>query len=691
MSTVLPMPEKEQQEETAIRRLAERGLRLFPVVAGDKVPLTAQWPKRATCDLKVLEAWRLQFPGCNWGLACGPDSRVFVVDVDGDDGAASLHELIENYGHEWTNTLNAKTARGSHFYFRYPADAVIRNSTSKLAPGIDVRGEGGYVLVPPSVHPSGASYCWSGAGKDAQILTAPVWLLKKLTAPAERVSLTPEIGGDTIPEGQRNTTLTKFAGAMQRPGMTLQAIEAALLAENAARCRPALTEAEVREIARSVARYAPASKPQNSELETAALLDDLRHFILRFLVISDAQAVALCVFVLYTYAAEQFDCAPYLWITSAEKRSGKSRLLEVLELLVNCPWLTSRTSAAALVRKLNKDHPTLLLDESDAAFSGDKEYSEVLRSVLNAGHRKGGKVSLCLGKGSKLQVIDFYVFGPKVIAGIGRLPDTVTDRSIPIQIQRKRPGENVERFRARLIDPDARDLRERLAQWATEDRLAMLRCAWPDLPEAFSDRQQDVSEPLLAVADLAGSEWGKVGRRSLTELFGGTAAADDSLSVRLLSDIRVAFEGHDRLGSKELVGALVEMEGAPWAELNHGREITTNTIARLLRKFEIAPRTIRGDAGTFKGYLRDFFEDAWARYLGPNSSTSASPAVTPSQAAKTLNEAQFPETSRPPSATVQESEAEAVFKGLVTPVTVQAPIQATHAEHAEKVVLTGEL
>ena len=351
-------------------------------------------------------------------------------------------------------------------------------------------------------------------------------------------------------------------------------------------------------------------------METAVLLDDLRHFILRFLVISDAQAVALCVFVLYTYAAEQFDCAPYLRITSAEKRSGKSRLLEVLELLVNCPWLTSRTSAAALVRKLNKEHPTLLLDESDAAFSSDKEYSEVLRSVLNAGHRKGGKISLCLGKGSKLQVIDFYVFGPKVIAGIGRLPDTVTDRSIPIQIQRKRLGENVERFRARLIDPDARDLRERLAVWGTEDRLTMLRCAWPDLPEAFSDRQQDVSEPLLAVADLAGSEWGKVVRRAMTELFGGTAAADDSLSVRLLTDIRVAFEGHDRLGSEELVGALVEMEGAPWAELNHGREITTNTIARLLRKFEIAPRTIRGDARTFKGYHRDFFEDAWARYLG---------------------------------------------------------------------------
>jgi len=673
--------------EITLLRMAARGFRLFPVAIRSKRPLIGEWPERATSDAERLHAWKQEYSGCNWGLTCGCDSGVFVLDVDGDEGAASLRGLVKDHGREWTDTLSAKTARGFHLYFRYPTDAVVRNSASKLAPGLDVRGDGGYVLVPPSVHPSGAIYRWAGSCEDTEILPAPAWLLEMLTAPAQRMGRTSAVGGDIIPEGQRNATLTKLAGAMRRQGTTPQAIEAALLAENVARCLPQLPEAEVREITRSISRYAPAPKPQNPELESAALLEDTRHFIRRFLIITDAQTVALCLFILYTYAAEQFECAPYLQVTSAEKRSGKSRLLEVLELLVKRPWLTSRTSAAALVRKLNGDRPTLLLDESDAAFSGDKEYSEALRGVLNAGHRKGGKVSLCLGKGCNIKAIDFCVFGPKVIAGIGGLPDTVADRAIPIQLQRKRPGENVERFRRRLIDPAAHDLRERLTQWATQDRLEILRGAWPELPEALSDRQQDVSEPLLAVADLAGNEWGRVGRTALTELFGGPAAADESLGVRLLSDIRVAFEGQDRLGSKELVAALVAIEGSPWPELNHGREITATTVARLLRKFEIGPRTIRCNADTFKGYLRSAFEDAWSRYLGPNSSP-AHPAVTPSQPAKILDETHLPETSHEPAVAVQEGEAEAVFVGLVTSVTAHTYEQTPHPT---KTVVAGEL
>ena len=677
---------RSQKRETSVLGLASRGFRLFPLEARGKRPLIQEWPVKATSNPEALRTWMKQYSDCNWGLTTGHGSGVFVIDVDGEKGTAAIEELIRLHGDGWTNTLTVRTARGKHLYSLWPAGTPIRNSASTLAQGLDVRGEGGYVVVPPSVHPSGAIYQWAGTGEDAQILPAPAWLLEMLTSPVQPMSRTSKVDDD-IPEGQRNATLAKLAGTMRRPGMTPQAIEAALLAENEARCRPPLPEAEVRKIARSVCRYVPTPEPQSDELETANLLEDIRHFIRRFLVISEAQAVALCLFILYTYTAEQFECAPYLQITSAEKRSGKSRLLEVLEVLVNRPWLTSRTSAAALVRKLHGTRPTLLLDESDAAFSGDKEYSEALRGVLNAGHRKGGKVSLCLGRGRDVKVIDLCVFGPKVIAGIGRLPDTVADRAIPIQLHRKRPGEQVERFRPRLIASAASDLQTRLAQWATEDRLEIVRSAFPGLPEELSDRQQDVSEPLLAVADLAGSEWGEAGRRALTDLFGGTAAADESLAVKLLSDIRIVFDHRVRLSSKDLVSGLIEMEGSPWAELNHGREITPNSVARLLRKFDIAPRTVREDENTFKGYLRDSFQDAWARYLCPDSSTPTDSDVTPSQPAKTLNDARVPETSHAAFATLPQKETAAPMKPIVTPVTVQ---ESPQVQHAAK-VLIGEL
>src|SRR5439155_13386826 len=124
----------------------------------------------------------------------------------------------------------------------------------------------------------------------------------------------------------------------------------------------------------------------------------------------------------HTHAVEAADATPYINVTSVEKRSGKSRLLEVLELLVRRPWFTGRTSAAALYRKTHAEGPTLLLDESDAAFK-DREYSEAARSILNSGWRRGGKATVCVGQGD-VSVRDFNTFSPKAIAGIGRLPDT---------------------------------------------------------------------------------------------------------------------------------------------------------------------------------------------------------------------------------------------------------------------------
>ena len=94
----------------------------------------------------------------------------------------------------------------------------------------------------------------------------------------------------------------------------------------------------------------------------------------------------------------------------------------MMESIVARPWLTARTSAAALVRKVDADRPTLLLDESDAAFGAEKEYAEALRGILNSGYKRSGRASLCVGKGADLSVKDFSTFCPKAIAGIGRLP-----------------------------------------------------------------------------------------------------------------------------------------------------------------------------------------------------------------------------------------------------------------------------
>lgn len=437
--------------------------------------------------------------------------------------------------------------------------------------------------------------------------------------------------------------------------------------------------ADARVILQNVATAEPdheeADVPPVAPEQTAALLEAGRQFIQRFVMLSKAQALVLSLFILYTYAVEQFDCAPYLQVTSAEKRCGKTRLLEVLSLIVNRPWLTARTSAAALVRKLHSDRVTLLLDESDAAFGGDKEYSETLRGVLNAGHRKGMKACLCVGKGADIKVADFDVFGPKVISGIGELPGTVADRVAPIKLLRKQPSERVERFRPRLVGKDAKKLRERLAQWATATRLKSLRSAWPELPEALSDRQQDVSEPLLAVADLGGSEWAAAARAALLELFGAAGAQDDSVGVRLLTDIRAVFDtaAVDRFSSKDLVAALVADENSPWPEFARGKEISPTVLARLLRKFDIYPRKIRGVDTTPNGYLRESFLDAWGRFLPAVPLGTDSEGEQMEQPSVYAGETPFSKVEQEGRVPLQKSAGPPMFTRVVPNVPLQNP------------------
>ena len=196
-----------------------------------------------------------------------------------------------------------------------------------------------------------------------------------------------------------------------------------------------------------------ATQPSTAEgMGGHAVLDAIKKFIRRFVSLSESQSSVAAAWVAHTHAMGAADSTPYLAITSAEKQSGKTRLLEVLEILVANPWLTGRVTAAVLTRKIDAERPALLLDESDAAFGGEKEYAEALRGVLNSGHRRSGKASCCVGQGANMSYCDFSTFCPKAIAGIGKLPDTVADRAIPIRLKRAAPGEGVQRFRRSNIE-----------------------------------------------------------------------------------------------------------------------------------------------------------------------------------------------------------------------------------------------
>src|SRR5262249_48902232 len=154
-------------------------------------------------------------------------------------------------------------------------------------------------------------------------------------------------------------------------------------------------------------------------------------------------------------------------------------------------------------------------DESDATFKGDKEYAEALRGILNSGYRRSGRVSLCIGEGSNISYRDFSSFCPKAIAGIGTLPDTIADRSIRIELKRRTKDEVCARWRERDGHQAATPIREQLMAWAKATSVVdQLHAARPDLPPGLSDRQTDVWEPLLAIADLAGGDWPQRARQA---------------------------------------------------------------------------------------------------------------------------------------------------------------------------------
>jgi hypothetical protein len=234
---------------------ADAGRRIFPVTL-DKRPRVAGGFKSATTNRQQIERWWTSWPDA--GIATPTGRGWFVLDVDDDE---ALKALEAKHG-PLPPTVEVVTPRpGRHIYLR----GNSTNRSGSLPAGIDVRGTGGYVLLPPSPHTNG-HYEWREAADEIAIAHAPGWLLKLLQPPKRRTGSSPPVATD-IPRGRRNTTLASLAGTMRRRGMSERAIESALLVTNRDQCKPPLADNDVRKIAHSIARYSPEDTRVSLERE----------------------------------------------------------------------------------------------------------------------------------------------------------------------------------------------------------------------------------------------------------------------------------------------------------------------------------------------------------------------------------------------------------------------------------------
>ena len=233
---------------------------IFPCQPRGKKPLVKNGYKAATINTRQIRRWWSKWPDANIGIPTGRVSGFVVLDVDGKKGRDSLRTLEDKHG-QLSGTVIAMTGKGWHCYYQHPGGNVPC-SAGQLGLGLDFRGDGGYVVAPPSRHPSGRDYAWvpSHSPFDIELAPMPEWLIglatKKQATNGQdgtaRTSL-----GHKILAGMRNNTLTCLAGIMRRPGMTAGEIGAALLKVNEERCSPTLTEGEVLKIAKGINRYPP--------------------------------------------------------------------------------------------------------------------------------------------------------------------------------------------------------------------------------------------------------------------------------------------------------------------------------------------------------------------------------------------------------------------------------------------------
>jgi putative DNA primase/helicase len=376
--------------------------------------------------------------------------------------------------------------------------------------------------------------------------------------------------------------------------------------------------------------------PWEHKVNGVELLNAITAKFLEHVVMAVITARAMAVWILFTYLVHHcFQFAPRVGITSATKGCGKSTLLGLIWAMAWRALQAANISPSATYRVIDKYEPTLTIDEADTYLIDNNE----LRGVLNSGHMKGE--SIIRASGEDFEPRAFRTFGAVAIAMIGSLPPTLLDRSIHVELQRRKRSDTIKPFRIDRLD-ECKKLARQCLRWAQDHKIEVA-AQDPQLPGEVFNRAADNWRVLKAIADVVGGPWpGYIDEAALAACKAETG--EDELVVMLLQDIQsiefkyeirdeiteeLNYGGDGEIKSEDLVEHLTQMEGRPWAEMDGGKKLTTNKLARLLKPLAIPPDKIGPNHARVRGYRRSDFREAFERYFpfSPSGGSSDRPPV----------------------------------------------------------------
>jgi hypothetical protein len=389
---------------------------------------------------------------------------------------------------------------------------------------------------------------------------------------------------------------------------------------------------------------APAAQPPPEPVD---LFDRIHAWVTRFVALPGPEAGdAITAWIVHAHCLDAFDTSPRLAALSPEPGSGKTRLLEIVEVLVPNAMNTFNTSVAVLYRSMTltdpdtgeTKRPTILLDEADTVFGprASKDHED-LRGLLNAGYRRGSTVQRLGWRGNESFVETFPSFAAVAIAGLDDLPETVMTRSVVIRMKRRAAGESVQPYRRRVHGAEADAIAGEIRAWAAHHMPQLDRMA-DDLPDGIEDRAADVWEPLILIGDAHSPAWSRRIRAAAVAMHRDSRSISESLGIRLLKDVRDVFAGRPAMHTGELLDGLHAIDEAPWADLR-GKPLDARGLGRRLARYAVHPKSVRVGDLARKGYAAEDLHDAWTRYLprpsppaSATSATSATDAAAPTPA-----------------------------------------------------------